>query len=268
MTVEARLCRVSGLPPGRVITSYESVGDARPLWLSDAPATAELWSRLRRQHPVTGLWPLLLEALDPLDEDFRPWGCGELYPQGTSSSVDHRAETLLADWWREYTSVDEDDDHLTAEERLAVTAPFGRAWPGLSPTSAPDTDPEEMAEEYAKVFLAGHPHARLGLVEALRGADALTAVGWSGPANYGDTAKFSAIVRSWEDRFGARVVAVGFDTLHLSVAAPPRRQEDALPVAAEHFAFCPDTVWQGAHDGLASCAETLVGLNCWEFWWD
>ncbi|MHA4814087.1 DUF4253 domain-containing protein [Streptomyces aculeolatus] len=83
-----------------------------------------------------------------------------------------------------------------------------------------------------------------------------------------DTAAFAAVVRDWEDRFGARVVGVGFSTLHLSVAAPPAGIEDAVAVAAEHFAFCPDNVWQGTHDNLTDYAENLVNLNCWDFWWD
>ncbi|MFI9547932.1 DUF4253 domain-containing protein [Streptomyces sp. NPDC052016] len=66
------------------------------------------------------------------------------------------------------------------------------------------------------------------------------------------------------DRFGARIVGVGFATLHLSVAAPPSRLEDALIIAAEHFAFCPDNIWQGAHPHLVTYAEHLIFLNCWE----
>ncbi|MEW2586992.1 DUF4253 domain-containing protein [Streptomyces virginiae] len=59
-------------------------------------------------------------------------------------------------------------------------------------------------------------------VAAPSGAEALTAVGWAGPYNYeNDTAKFSSVVGDWEHRFGARVVAVGFSTLHLSIAVPP-----------------------------------------------
>ncbi|MGV2917029.1 DUF4253 domain-containing protein [Streptomyces alfalfae] len=83
-----------------------------------------------------------------------------------------------------------------------------------------------------------------------------------------DTATFSAVVRDWEDRFGVRVVGVGFSTLNLSVAAPPSGLEEALAIAAEHFAFCPDNIWQGAHRDLAAYAEQLIDLNCWEFWWD
>ncbi|MFF9492763.1 DUF4253 domain-containing protein [Streptomyces flaveolus] len=45
--------------------------------------------------------------------------------------------------------------------------------------------------------------------------------------------------------------------MHLSVAAPPHRREDALCIVAEHFVFCPDNVWQGTHHDLT---PQLLGL--------
>lgn len=38
---------------------------------------------------------------------------------------------------------------------------------------------------------------------------------------------------------------VGFDTVDLLVERPPRTQQAALAVAAEHFAFCTDNIYQG-----------------------
>jgi hypothetical protein len=39
-------------------------------------------------------------------------------------------------------------------------------------------------------------------------------------------------------------------------------------VAAEHFAFCPDNVWQGSPPyTLAGYAERLLGATAWQFWW-
>ncbi|MDG4859023.1 DUF4253 domain-containing protein [Streptomyces sp. T-3] len=251
-----------------MITSDEGDGDMQPLWLSDAPAS-ELWACLRAEHSASGLWPLLLDADDPDDAEFRPWASGELSPERMSSPGAHDPVALLAQWWREYTSTD-DDDLLTPDKRFAVTAPFGQAWPGPASGRESVAVADDMAAEYARVFADQHPQSRLGLVAASCGADALTAVGWDGPANYdNDTAKFSAVVRDWERRFGARVVAVGFSTLHLSVAAPPMGTEDALLVAAEHFAFCPDNIWQGARpQTLAAYADRIVGMNSWDFWWD
>ncbi|MEU9715603.1 DUF4253 domain-containing protein [Streptomyces sp. NPDC047976] len=49
---------------------------------------------------------------------------------------------------------------------------------------------------------------------------------------------------------------------------PPRTLAEALPVAAEHLAFCPDSVWQGSGTVRDYAAEALVGAAHWSFWWD
>ncbi|MFC8537488.1 DUF4253 domain-containing protein [Streptomyces sp. NPDC057249] len=159
---------------------------------------------------------------------------------------------------------------LDADRRLAVTAPFGQTWPGLAPHRGTTTNPDRLAAECAQAFLVNRPQTRLGLVAAASGSEALTSVGWSGPCNYdNDTAKFSAVVHDWEHRFGARVIAVGFSTLHLSVASPPADEDEALLVAAEHFAFCPDNIWQGSSPyTLAAYAGQITGAHHWDFWWD
>jgi hypothetical protein len=60
---------------------------------------------------------------------------------------------------------------------------------------------------------------------------------------------------------------VGFDTLDLSVAAPPVTIEQARHIAAEHYAFCPDNIWQGGA-GFEEYAADLVDADHWSFWWD
>ncbi|MEV6700496.1 DUF4253 domain-containing protein [Streptomyces sp. NPDC051453] len=257
------------LPPGLMVTSDKGNGDAQPLWRSDRPATAELWTRMYADHPRSGLWPLLLDPLDPNDGELRPWGFGEVFPEHISSPAHHDPARLLEQWWATYTAVDE-DDMLDADGRLAVTAPFGQTWPGHAPSRGTAANPDHWAAGYAQAFLTHRLQARLGLVPAASGAEALTAVGWAGPCNYdNDTAKFSAVVRDWEHRFGVRVVAVGFSTLHLSVAAPPASEHEALLVAAEHFAFCPDNIWQGRWPcTLAAYSKRITGIHNWVFWWD
>jgi hypothetical protein len=276
MEMEARW----DLPSGRMVTADEGDREVQPLWVSDGPATAGLWTWLRAEHTRTGLWPLLLVP-DPYDGEFRPWVSGalthapfswarEVFPERMSSPASHDPAGLLAQWWTTYTTVDEEDDIVDNDEHLAVTAPFGKTWPGPAPSRETMTDPGQLAAEFATAFLGDGPLARLGLVAAASGAEALTAVGWAGPCNYDtDTAKFSAVVRDWEHRFGARVVAVGFSTLHLSVASPPADGREALLVAAEHFAFCPDNIWQGSSPyTLAAYAERIIGAHRWDFWWD
>ncbi|NUQ99489.1 MAG: DUF4253 domain-containing protein [Streptomyces sp.] len=255
------------LPSGRTVLSGEGGGDIHSLWISDQPAAAELIASLRAEHPKSGLWPLLLDALDHHDPEYRPWGCGELFPERLTSPEAHQPAALLATWWDACTEVD-DDDELTPDGQFAVTAPFGRRWPGPAPGGHLRRDPDQLADEYAAALLTHRPWLRLGLIAAPSGAAALTAAGWQGPANYdNDTAKFSAVLRDWEHRFGTRLVCAGFATLHLSVAAPPADRSAALAIAAEHFAFCPDNITQGA-GSLTAYADQLIDAHDWEFWWD
>ncbi|MEU4448373.1 DUF4253 domain-containing protein [Actinosynnema sp. NPDC050801] len=256
------------LPPGRPVTPQG--GSGRPaFWLGDGPAAAGLWARLRAEHERSGLWPLLLDAADDEDPQYRPWGNGDVRPDVMSSPDGHDPAVLLARWWTDHTAEDPDDT-LTAAERAAITAPFGTTWPGPATTPPSVGDVDRIADGLAEHLLAGHPSLRLGLVATDRVADAVTRAGWTGATNQtGDTAEISAVLRGWEDRFGARVVGVGPATLVLSVAGPPTTREAALAVAAEHFAFCPDNIWQGQDPcTLAAYAERLVDDHSWTFWWD
>lgn len=247
------------LPSGRIVVAEESDGEPA-LWMSDGPAPYGLWARLRAEHPSSGLWPLLLESLGDDEEEFRPWASGELDLSRATPPERHDAAALLARGWRA---------HLPEEEELQeVIAPYGSTWPGPAPAGLLRQDPDVLADDYADVLRSFKPSMRLGLVAAGRGADALAAAGWTGPLNYtGDTGEISAVLRDWERRFGARVVGTGFADLYLSVAAPPATLDQALHVAAEHFAFCPDNIWQGP-GSLAAYAECLVDEDSWRFWWD
>lgn len=250
------------LPPGKLVHGEEGDDEQPAMWVSDGPASAELWTSLRAAQ---GLWPLLL---DDLNGDPAPWDLGELWPadMGTPDAFD--AETLMAGWWADHTAIDE-DDMLTEAERLAVTAPYGQRWPGLAEALPAGDDPDQHAVECVTFMLADNPRLRLGLAPTGRGADSITALGWQGPVNFeNDTAKLSAVLRSWESRFGVRVIGIGYAELYLSVAAPPTDTDTALRVAAEHFAFCPDNVWQGNPTELAGYAKQLLDAPVWSFWWD
>lgn len=250
------------LPAGRLVVPQG--GATAMYWLSDRPVQGAVWAALRAEHHRSGLWPVLLTGLE--QEPARPWEAGQV-------TVDSRpreaaeAERLLAEWWSEYTEPDEDDEHDDDEDENQLdTEPFGRTWPGLGPALPLRADPDTVADAVARSSLdAGQ---RLGLVRVERSADCVAALGWAGPTNYiDDPGEVAAVLRSWEDRYGVRVVHVGFDTLDLSVAAPPETAEQSLRVAAEHHALCPDNVWQ-EYDTLKEYAERLVGAPRWSFWWD
>jgi hypothetical protein len=252
------------LPPGHLISAD---GGTRVLWISDGPAPGDLWAGIRAEHDQTGLWPLLLGALGSSKEDFRPWCSGELSLRTISPAGRHDPATLLAEWWEGNTDEPDDEDYGEDGEE-PLTAPYGPRWPGRAPAPTFTDDPDIAAATYAEMLPDRDPSMRLGLVAAASGADALAVCGWTGPLNFtNDTGEIAAVVGDWQDRFGVRVVGVGFADLYLSVAAPPTSLEEALPIAAEHFAMCPDNVWQGAGT-LTAYAEGLIDSPVWQFWWD
>lgn len=254
-TLPALVDAVPGLPPGRLVAPVGVPGAGPVVWVSAAPAARGDWARLAGLHPATGLWPVLLEGLEAGDVE-RPWGVGEF--SGPADVVPLDVGAFLAE---QYAGAFEDEEEHPAGPRPP--------WPGPSPALPALTDPLAAATRFAADLLDDGPHRHLGLVAVDRGADVLAATGWFGAVNSDVApATLSAVLRSWEERFGARLVGVGFATLRLSVAAPPTSLEEALPVAAEHLAFCRDEVAQDGAGDVAGHAERLVGAGTWGFRWD
>ncbi|MFO0615199.1 MAG: DUF4253 domain-containing protein [Polyangiaceae bacterium] len=226
-----------------------------PLWLSAKPTDAieKLVSPLIAAFPSTGLWPLVLETLEGAPE--RPWLAGEIDPSGASDPAHHDVSTILGAWWSNVVPSEDEDP-----EALAALAPFGRTFPGLAkPSKSGPVGPIAAA--------LAEREGSLGLTSVTRPADAVAAIGWLGPINcFSDMGMLAAVLRSWEDRFDAYVIGIGFDTLTLAVGRPVDEAR-ARAVAAEHFAVCPDAIYQG-EGSIEAHAETLVDAISWSFWWD
>jgi hypothetical protein len=137
-------------------------------------------------------------------------------------------------------------------------------FPGLQPALSPVDDPVVAAAR----MTAGPARAHLAIVPVSRPADTVAALGWTGACDYReDVAGLSAVLRSWEDRFGAMLVRMDVSTLWVSVASPPRTADECRRVAAEHFTFCRDVDWEEPRP-LRDYAQTLLGNPTWRFWWD
>ena len=76
-----------------------------------------------------------------------------------------------------------------------------------------------------------------------------------------------AMLRSWQERYGAELISMGADTVELRVKRRPGSREEALALAREHYSYCSDTVDQGTGD-LAALAANLMASDWWFFWWD
>ena len=290
----------AGLPPGQFVTpdpefSAGTQGTDHALWVTDepVPGAGSLWARLLQDHQGAGLWPLLLITMRPRGAALermkargslgelridklarRPWHSGEFEPVPAESADGLDAAEILGRWWGEISGQDGGQPHVKPPP-----LPFDH-WPGLAPpgpgvSGAGATAADRFAADLAAApggvgLLTGRDSGiHIGLVQAEDGAAALAACGFS--SRRGETAEDAAVIRSWQDRFGARLCAVGFDCLALSVANPPVSQEHCLRVGAEHLAYeTPEALVEGIDTPLSfeEYAARLSGGSTWWFWWD
>jgi hypothetical protein len=152
---------------------------------------------------------------------------------------------------------DEDEDDDDDEDDDEGDRP--PAWPGpAEPVPGPDPTWADI-----RVTAPG----TLVLVPATRPSDVPAAIGWMGAANADVLgARMSAVLRSWEDRFGATLVGIDGDTLWVVPGRLPAAADQLARLAGEHYLLCPDTIDQGIpwNDYLAE----LPRLPVWTFWWD
>lgn len=214
-----------GLPPGRFLSR-----DPVPVWVSDEfPQDIErLWPHLLSEQRALGLVPLLCwpAAMGrPLSPDHAD--AVRLEEVLAADFVEYRRRRLP--FWTNPTPAPVLDG---AEPWPHDRWPPFEQWPGLTP-AMPVTSAGPTPEAAASSLLAGLietcefglDECRLVLVPAHRSSDALALIGWSAEA---PLPLLCALLRSWEDRFGAQVVAAFASELHVSVARPLVEPEHAV----------------------------------------
>ena len=246
------------LPAGkRVHAGFEARIPIAWVTRQAVPDPGMVWATLSNELQETGLVPFLLGNLP--GHPTRPWDTEEFDDPADPVELDHMgAADVLAEMWDgEMSSDDEDEED---EEWAEMRSPFSKQFPGLAPPEQAPLSPERLDE-----VLGSQPAARIGLVPASRPADVLPLIGWT-PSDQSDALPIAA-VRSWEDRFGARLFRVGFAEISLLVDRPPRTIGHAQRIAAEHFVFCDECAGEGLSD-IASITANLMETPIWTFWWD
>jgi Domain of unknown function (DUF4253) len=243
----------------RILSDYGSYEPMAWVTTQPVPDAGMVWSDLSDVHDQTGLVPFLLAGLPGAPE--RPWDTRDFAEPADVAWLGHMdAAELLEERWddqmpSEYE--DQDDDELTA-----MRAPFSRQFPGLAPAEV-----QHLSQEQRQQVLSALPPARIGLVVARRPADVLPLVGLPMTDQFDNALPVAAVLRSWEDRFGAKLLQVGFADIWLLAERPPHIVEDAQLLAAEIFAFCDEYGGNGLHD-IPRITAALMSSPIWTFWWD
>jgi hypothetical protein len=230
-----------------------------PIWLSDEQlAEPGRYRACIEEFEHSGLWPVLV----PHDERFAANGEDWVDDRGRLAPAEHRIDKVdvaetLARWW----------DPFCCSGGTGCLRPYGANFPGLAKKSQLRVDPLAEAGNTGSI-LARRSTYRLGLVPVERPADVPAALGWTGMIKSTDqVAAISAVLRSWEDRFGATLIVLGFDEIELSVAAPPRLPTRSVGLAAEHRAFSVRS-FSGQPGNLREYAAGLLHCRHWRFSWD
>ena len=252
------------LPAGkRIRAGYEAPSPVAWVTREVVPEPGRAWAALSGARHETGLVPFLLGNLP--GHPARPWETEEFdQPADPGQLDDVAAVDVLAEMWDGQMPSDEEEKEEGeewAQEYAQMRAPFGRQFPGLAAPEDTRLSPGRLDE-----VLGSLAAARIGLVPASRPADALPLIGWT-PSDQSDALPIAAVVRSWEDRFGARLLRVGFAEISLLIDRPPQTIGHAQRIAAEHFAFCDECAGEGLSD-IPSITASLMEAPIWTFWWD
>lgn len=253
-----------GLPPGRLVP-----GSSPGLWMSDEPVVApgRLWARYQAQAHETGWLPLLMA-----------WPCANGLGHDPAEIAEVDVEASLHESWSSYQQARSlRPGHPAIEEiwpedvapLLADPGPSFTAWPGLAAPADPHPGPSPDAVARAAVGQMLHYFttrfiAHVALVRADRTADVPALVGWEADA---PALELSALLRTWEDRFGARVIGFEGSSVFVSVASPPLTSRHAAHVALEHVLTGASNLNDGTFP-FPDYAEALRGERLWSFWWD
>lgn len=230
-------------------------------WVTDGPVreAGRIWLELSDLTAQTGLQPVL-----------SPRGAEEFMDPCDIAEVDRLdGGAIVTHLWEE-KAVDDGDEESAAWVDDWVE-PFDRDFPGVA---APGDEPRTAAELTAA--LDPLPPLYVYLAAAGRPADVVAMVGWETTDAWDNwLPALSAVLRSWEDRFGARLLQLGPGAeIRLLVSRPPRSGAQILLTAAELWAF-GNRAWGGYEytsqneaESVSGIAHTVVRRPIWGFWWD
>lgn len=219
------------------------------------PQAETAWRALVNAFGESGYWPVIVgddECVARHDEFRSP---GAEHQADTLGSIRTRASNLdLAAWAQERQRLDGQYD----EE---YSRPVGDEWP----------EPEGASTAfYLTQTLTGKkqkPHVHIALFPVADCSEVLALL------RYGDwnacppPEVHVAMCRHLSQLFGARLAAIGPDTIEYEVPKPPETLDAALDTAQLLFDYCEDIVTQGVGT-IRALAVHCKSDRRWFFWWD
>ncbi len=188
------------------------IGDTGWVTNGPVPSSGEAWARIAEAFPTTGLWPIEVEISFGPGMPLRP---EELQP--TDVSV---VDNLVAA---------EVFERLWSETAFARVDGWPEAFPGLATA--------DFAERPAPIGETAYDSYLL-LVPVHRPADVPAVLGWTMP--YATSGELSAVLRSWEDRFGWRLQSLSLGPMRVARGSMSLDDANEFKLLAEMVALGPE----------------------------
>lgn len=248
-----------------------SCGETLYILSSHGSQAIQIWRKLRELVSETGHWPVLVgkeEELDVLHEQV------QFSNFGTTKEIIDRALAIDEVQWfnREHEKLVDELLEFggqlysdSAEESLGGREEFRGIPRGLWPAESSPSHDFSIPTD----LVTGEPLLRVNI--ALVPATTC----WHVPAylRFGawnecpQPDQHVALMRFWQQSWGAEVVGITHDIVEMYVRKPPSNKVDALKLAKQHYLYCQDIVDQGTQT-LEALAAILLGSTVWHFWWD
>jgi hypothetical protein len=227
-------------------------------------SAVEIWEKIRSLTEYTGYWPVLTADYAEL---FEFMGFNDT---DTKEIVDRSVRVNITSWLKSKAA----DEKLSAE--MADGAPASKAKATKKTTTNGSKQPKATkakpntngsSEGYHTLSAVNGAHACLVLVPTKTSWHVPAVLKWGGSSNGIKPEYHTAILKKWQDEYGAELVCSTTSVLEMKVDYPPKTEEEALKLAQEQFIYCPDIVRQGNRT-VAALANELVESKRWYFCWD
>jgi hypothetical protein len=201
----------------------QRAGNGLPLWSSDRPVSDALLvaARLAEAFPRTGLWPVLWLSQQPAASMDGPVGLRFIGRVNVAA--------WMKDMWRW--------NHQQDPQDPLFVGPFPGIASAQSPSAATENPFVILDHSYNQLDPDLRAPYELLLIPARRPADTVAITGLA--LSDTDDAVYSAVLRSWEDRFGAFVTIFDEGSFTVAAASPPSSPSEMRRLADEFAVVDP-----------------------------
>lgn len=231
----------------------------------------QLWRELRTLVSHTSLWPVLVGGDNEL-ATFLEYVSSQEF--GTTKEILDAAARLDPCLWLEERHEEVVDEILEFGGPLYSPSADGLLGDREEFRGMPSGPWPEQARPSGELLIPLHPTTKKPL-QKVNLVLAPTAVCWQVPAylRFGGWNECPglevqvAMMKLWQQHYGAEVVGIAGDVVEMQVERPPLTKLDALRLAKQQYLYCQDIVDQGTGT-LESLAAVLLDGTSWFFWWD